>query len=402
MKNILLLVLSRFFSSLYFSIPIQALFLIKKGVPFSHMMILETVLLITVLAFEIPTGILGDKIGRKWSLVCGSLFILLSWIPWFIASSTLGFLPAFILSGVGIAFCSGSDQALIYDQLKEIKKTSSMQKIMGYYYASMTVATALAGILGGTLATSHSLSNFYLVYKLTVVAQILGLIVLLFVKEVSFSDRGDGIFHQDGKQESYLKSGITLLLQNRKLKRIALISILTIPFSFVLIYIFQLYFRAATVPNQWYGLAVFIAYILSASSSIFVYKLEHFVGAYKAVFIACFLPAICWTLMSIIFNPVLAVALFVVNTSSAQIREPLFADYLNKQITSRYRATVLSTISMLGSLYSLIMRPIIGFLGDTDLRYSFILMAFLIFFGILILWRSSKNIFCETREEEYL
>ncbi|HLD64044.1 MAG TPA: MFS transporter [Candidatus Peribacteraceae bacterium] len=392
MQNLHRLILAKFLSSLYFSVPIQTLFFFAKGLTFTEIMLLESLLLIGIMLFEVPTGILGDRIGRKWSIVCGVIVGLLAWIPWFLADGFALFGLSFFLSGIAIAFQSGSDQALIYDDLKSRGEEANVQRIMGRYFGSMTFGTAVAALIGGYLAASQRLDIFYDLYKLNVVVQFLGLLVLLTVKEPKRTATGEERAHGPETSFTLFKEGVRRLSSHAKLRRIALLSLFTMPFSFVLIYIFQPYFLSAGVPATWYGVAVFIASLLSINAKIFAHKIEQWFGVSRGALLVTLLPAVFWFLMAMVFHPVYSVLLYILNDASGNVRDPIFSDYLNRHIESHNRATVLSTISLLGSLYAVIVRPIIGLVADIDIRYGFMMMGLIIVIGALYFRISDEHV----------
>lgn len=377
-QNLHRFILAKFLGSLYFAVPIQTLFFFAKGLSFTEIMLLESILLLGILLFEVPTGIMGDSIGRKWSMVCGSMMGLLGWIPWFLADGFALFGLSFFLFGIAIAFQSGSDQALVYDDLHTRGKTGDMQRVMGMYLGSMTLGTAIAALVGGYLAASHSLDAFYLLYRLIVLAQCAGLCVLFTVREPRPTAEGDEKAHQPESSFVLFADGLRRLASCRKLRRIFLLSLFTMPFSFVLISIFQPYFQEAGVAPMWYGIAVFVASLMSINAKLFAYKIEQWFGVTKGTLLVTVLPAVFWFAMAMIFHPVFSILLYILNDVSGNVRDPIFSDYLNRHIDQRNRATVLSTISLAGSLYALMMRPIIGVLADIDLRYGFLLIASII------------------------
>jgi len=391
MSTALRLTISKFFSSFYFALPIQTLFLVAKGLPFSQIMILESVLLVSIFLFEVPTGILGDKIGRKWSIIFGSICQLIAWIPWFLANGFVLFAVSFFISGIGIAFQSGSDQALIFDCLKAEGKESAMQKIFGRYFASMSLATACAGLISALLIKSGNLENFYLLYKATVVMQILGTLILFTVKEENRSSAGKKVEKQPQSNLKFFLSSTKEIFQKIKLRKLTLLYLTTLPFSYVLIYIFQPYFQASSVPLHWYGYAVMLASLFSTFSKSLAYKLEQYFGVKRGLLIITITPAILWLTMGLIFTPIAAVLIFILNDSASNARSPVFADYLNKQITSTNRATVLSIISVTESLYYIITRPIIGFIADYNLSYAFFSISALIILGVISLYPRMSN-----------
>ena len=87
--------------------------------------------------------------------------------------------------------------------------------------------------------------------------------------------------------------------------------------------------------------------------------------------------------------------LYLLTDASSNIRDPIFSDYLNRHIPSDIRATVLSTISMAGSLYALIARPVLGLLADVDLRYAFAAIGILIISGALLLRIGKEDVVTE-------
>jgi hypothetical protein len=94
--------------------------------------------------------------------------------------------------------------------------------------------------------------------------------------------------------------------------------------------------------------------------------------------------------MSVIFHPLIGAMLFVLNYSSQRLQEPLLADYYNIHLHSDVRATTLSTINMLSSLYVSIMGIVLGKLADISLPLTFFITGIIIFFGST-LFRLKKN-----------
>ena len=395
MDNVTRLIVSKFLGSWYFAVSIQTLFFFAKGLTFAEIMFLESVLLVGMLAFEVPTGVLGDRVGRKWSLVLGASLGLLAWIPWFLADGLWMFALSFFLSGIGIAFQSGSDQALIFDDLKSRGRESDMQRIIGRYYGGMTLGTAVAALVGGFFATMQNMDAFYFLYVLTVLAQVAGLLVLLTVREPLRTAEAGKKEHMPESGLRMFGAGMRLLLTRRKLRKIFLLSLATTPFSFVLLYIFQPYFVASDVPVAWFGIAVFLASMLSFAAKIFAHKIEAAIGVERGALLVTALPGLLWLSMIVVFHPVFSVLLYLVSDAAGHVRNPIFSDYLNRHIPSEIRATVLSTISMAGGFYALAVRPAVGALADVDMRYAFAAMGMLIVTGSLFLKIGKNDVVAE-------
>jgi len=392
-KNLYRLFIAEFAFGLHFAVPILTLFYAAKGLSFTQIMWLESFFLMGMMLFEIPTGIFGDKIGRKWSMVFGSLLFVISWIPFFLADKNFNlYAMSFFLSGIGMSFYSGSEEAFIYDELKTYGQEKKMQKYFGYYVAVGTFATAISSLAGGFLAIHQNMASFLLLFKLSVFGEVASFFILLTLKEPMLSEIGRKKEHAEEKSFALFGNGLKLLRDNPNLRRIALLSIFSTPFVYILIYAFQPYFKTAHVPNIWFGIATFLAYMLSMASTIFAHKIEKWFGIEKGMLIVTFVPAILWILMAIIFNPIFAVISYILHFGISRARDPIFSDYQNRHIESYNRATVLSTISLLGSMFYIVMRPIFGHLIDINLSLGFIAIAAVIIIGSLVFRIKEKHI----------
>jgi len=370
------LILGRFLQNLAFAAPIQTLFFQARGLTLSQIMILQSILLGSAILLEIPTGILGDRVGKKRSIVLGVGCALLAWIPWFLATDIWTFAVAFILLGASQAFISGSDQALLYELLASKGRQKDMQKSYGLYLAMSTFGFALAGLIGGFLAADQTIAQYIHLYVLSAVAQVCALVLFLSIREPTLPASDMPIAPAERK---ILRAALDVLKTNQGLRRIVILSVLTAPFSVALLTLFQPYFVLSSVPAPWFGIALFLSSLAASGSKLFVHRLEAMLGMEWAALLSTVLPGLLWVLMALVFHPIIAVLLFILSDAAGNLRDPIFADYMNRHIPSSTRATTLSAISLITSVYLLLLQPIIGTLADIDLRYAFVCMG-----GIII------------------
>lgn len=84
----------------------------QLGLIYSAAFIWQTIL-------ELPSGALADMIGRKKTVVMGFVFRFFGFVSIILSSSFIWFLVAELLDKTFEALYSGSNQALIFDSLKE-------------------------------------------------------------------------------------------------------------------------------------------------------------------------------------------------------------------------------------------------------------------------------------------
>ena len=146
------LIMAQSFRSLFFAGPIFTLFLLAKGLTLQQTLTILSVLLISGILFEIPTGVFADKYGRKWSMVAGTFISAGVWFLWLNIHTFIGFAFAYALFGLANAFCSGSDQALIYDELKSTSREADAQKVFSRYNGAGAVTYGIAAFVGSLIA----------------------------------------------------------------------------------------------------------------------------------------------------------------------------------------------------------------------------------------------------------
>ena len=301
----------------------------------------------------------------------------------------LGFAVVFGLFGLANALWSGADQAFMYDELKSIGREKDAQKVFSAYSGALAVAFAVAAFVGGFLARIHTIENFYLLFQLTVISSVAGLLLTFTLHETVISTvagkklghKAEGVLHQ-------FNSSVRLLRKNKRLRKITLFSIFTL--SFALMDVYQVYFFRADVPASWYGYVLGTSSLLIGIVKWYSYKLEQWFGVEKSMIIISIVPALLWIAMAWVLQPAMAAFLFLLTDATGNMREPIIADYQNRHIDGSGRATVLSTISLLTNGYIAIMLPVVGWIADKSLSIAFLFCASLILFG-LSLFRIREN-----------
>ena len=102
------LALITFFSSLYFYIHVNTLYLQSRSLNLLEIRSLESIIILTIFLAEVPTGVIADRIGRKWSVVLALAFQALGEILYLFSSTFPAFVFIAVLAGIGFAFLSGA------------------------------------------------------------------------------------------------------------------------------------------------------------------------------------------------------------------------------------------------------------------------------------------------------
>lgn len=106
---------------------------------------------ISVTVLEVPSGYFSDRIGRRFTLLLAALCSVLGCLALAVGGSFAVFALGQVLLGAGIGFKSGTDSALLYEQLEAAGRAEEieMQEIRAWRFtlAGLALSAALGGIM---------------------------------------------------------------------------------------------------------------------------------------------------------------------------------------------------------------------------------------------------------------
>lgn len=357
---------------------VDTLFFRHFDLSFEQIGFLVSASLGATLLFEIPTGSFADVYGKKTSVVVGSFVTLIGLGFLAFGSSFAAFATGFILMGIGQAFRSGAESALLYDWLSSIGREHEYIRHQSRLRAAFVAIDILSGSAGFLLFAL----NVRIPFIISFAAMVLVIVVQITLKDVAQrTSRPESVLAVHVQQ---IKEGLSIVLRSR------IILWLT---GFTLIYsVFNLFFsttlnlpflrEAKGFTTDQLALMGLIWNTIQTGSLFLVSRLEARMGPINSI------------LMLVIFTPLLFLALLFSNSflvsaviiglyySSMSFREVIIDTYLNTRISSQYRATVLSIASMLVSSFAIVILPVLGILVDrTSLNTGLLVLGM----GTLIL-----------------
>lgn len=347
------------FSNLLILGPILTLYYLEKGLSFTQIMIISSVSAIGTVIFEVPTGIMADRMGRKYSLMLNSIFWAITCLIYAISNNFYVFLIGEIFFSLGAAFGSGADSALLYDALKSDQRQDEYQKIEGRAMSFVFYSQAVGAVLAGYLYKVDNRLPF-------VVSLFFVLISVVFAYKFieapipSSSEKSGG-----HNMKSYLKqfnAGFDVIKSNPKLlSTVITIAVLSICFrgSFPM---YQPYMKAVDIDVVYFGWLFFIFNIVAAQSSKFAHRVMKWTKSWTLVGMGLIIVA-SYLSMGVVKTSI-GVFLICIQQLYRGMSRPIFYKYYNKRIPSELRATVLSTISLMINLGIAAMMPLQGMLMD--------------------------------------
>jgi len=144
---------------------INTLFLLDAGLTNTEAFAANAFFTVGQVNFEIPTGVVADTRGRRFSFMLGAATLLAStllyYVMWQVHASLLGFALASILLGLGFTFFSGATEAWLVDALKATNFSGSLESVFGRAQTVGGAAMLTGSVLGGVVAQMSNLGVPY-------------------------------------------------------------------------------------------------------------------------------------------------------------------------------------------------------------------------------------------------
>lgn len=344
-----------------------------------------TVLESTVFLFEIPTGIVADLYSRRLSSIIG--FALLG-----IGILIEGLAPLFsvlilsqVITGLGWTFTSGAYSAWITDEVGSDK--------VGQLFLRSGQLSNFGSLLA--ILPAIWISNLNLAYPFLVggaMLILLALFMVLFMPETGFEPvpKKD----REGWRSMFVhfKAGLNLVRARQVLMIYAIIALLIGLYSEAWDRLAQPFLlQNYTFPDllgvqmdaiAWFGFLSASALLIGILANEIARRVidtsasQQLLRALQWLFIGMFLSLLFFTLSGQFFAAILAMLIFDV---LRKVSFPLSNAWLNQQLDSKLRATLLSMTGQLDALGQLSGGPFLGFIGRLrSLRTALITSALLL------------------------
>lgn len=373
---VLLLLIQRFMVTITFYSIISSLFLQARGLDYTLIFSLESWLAVSLLLLEVPSGIWADRFDRKRTLFVGMLLHVAATYVFAFAHSYGLFVLSFLLSGLGMAILSGTDSAYVYDLLKGLGREEESTRLFGWLSATEKAATLLALPVGSRLAT------FGLEWPVYTTAVVNTLGLLLWLAMPPQRVRTDA----DTQSQGFMAWNWRMI--GRSAKRILTTPILvfialTGPTVWVIVnafhYLNQPLFLRAHLPVEAFGWIMGVGMAISLVASILATRVQERLGTLLPIVLSSLLMGLAYLGLALTDNRIVITLLIGLLFGSLSLRTPIMETAVNALIPSEIRATTLSILGMMGTLLTVALNPVIGYLADRSLTIA------LLFCGITIL-----------------
>ena len=363
-------------------LPIYAFYTIlflERGKTISDIAVLIALWSVFTIAFEIPAGILADRWNRRNMLAIAAVIQGICFIIWFFSHTFFMFALGFFFWAIAGSFTSGTEEGLIYDNLKSDGREDSFTEVYGKAKFYETIGTLVGIGSAGIIAIFISVEAIALI---SAAICFVNVIFALQIRERNFySEQLDK--DSTGILETFKKAIFFI-----KGSGFALASILfLVLFASIGSYLDEFDALIANdwdISHLWVSGILVVRFAFIALGDILAPKVEKKISSIRQIFLLNGLACIMLTIFAVIWNWY-AILFFGIAFMLMTITQILLVNALQNEIKEEGRATVMSFFSIGQNIAMICLSLIFAVLaGIFTLQQIYIIISFYGIVGGLI------------------
>ncbi|MEI8067638.1 MAG: MFS transporter [Candidatus Shapirobacteria bacterium] len=380
LKNIKILRWHSFFSEFSLWAPLAIIYFSKISGSYTLGISIFSIIMLSAAIFEIPTGFISDKYGRTKTLIFGAIAFAIASILYAIGLNYWILVIGAVVQGLGRSFYSGNNDALLYDNLQEMKNTDDFAEHNGKINSMAQIALGVSAMIGGFIAYF----SFPLLMWISVIPQLICLVLALKLTEIK------EISHQSTNIFNHTKEAFKNLISNVKLRYISLSDMISFGLGEA-----GWNFRSAFIATIWPVWAIGIAQVLCNFGSSLSF---HFSGKalkkIKPINVLIFKINlnVAVNLIALVLSNIFSPILMSINSLFYGIGQVSKDKLLQDEFTSKQRATMGSLNSLGGSLCYAIFAILLGVLADKFGPRNALIVQSILVLSVLYFYFSFKKI----------
>ena len=368
--------LRQFFNDLMPIYPLYLLYIESKGLTVQQISALLAIWSVSVVILEIPTGVMADRWSRRNLIRLGSLCRAACYFVWIFSDRFELFALGFILWGVGEAFISGAEEALLFDSLKQKGQQERFEVYLGKGRFLSGVGKILAAVSGGLIGTYLGMQWALL---LSMTSGLISAGIASLYKEVNYYR--EKIREEQQKKET-VREAMAFLFAKKDILLLAIMAILVISMSDVLDEYDTMIAAGYGIQVTGIGIWMALRFILAALGGYFAHQIRRaaerlfrWKSRFATIAQLSILGAVSLTVAATI-RSITVIGFYGFYYLIMSVTGVLHEDYIQQRIEDEGRSTVHSMISLTHNLYSILCFGGFAYvLGMTDLQGMLLVVA---------------------------
>lgn len=230
--------------------------------------ILATGFALSVL-FEVPTGVIADKVPRKYVILSAIVSRVLALCAWLALPFFWGYMLGMALFALGNALESGALQAYLYGTLGDDSK-----KTFGKFWARVSAMVMLSYTIAYVLASLIGV-NYPLLISLSIGSCIAAFFICLMLPR-------DNLTITDAEvKPKIFKSAVGHIVQSKPLLKLLLSAVIVVSLAEVIIEFISLYYKQVGISTRYVPILMALGNIIGAGLFWTLHSWEGFLNKQK-------------------------------------------------------------------------------------------------------------------------
>lgn len=349
---------------------ISTAYLIGRGLSLADVAMIKSLQAFVFIFAELPTGLVADIRGHRWSLMCALVSAILGFGFYALGTSLPHFLLAEALTALSLCFWSGAYEAFSIDGAHLEGEKSALDRFFHMNQALNQIAVLGCGFAGGWLATGNMASPY-------LAAIVLLALALVVVSRMKSGGEGAHAAKPRVTMLAQLKASLAAARGVPSLKWLLVASVLVQAFVQPLLHFWQPFFQDQGFSEKTLG-AIFSSYCAtSVVVGLVMARLSKFEKLRTPTFTKILFGAAALAFVSMAATRGFAsIALFCITQGLLTAARTSLGSRLNENLSGTTRASVLSLnslISRFGMIASLSVISLASGLGTTGLMRAYAL-----------------------------
>ncbi|HET9497183.1 MAG TPA: MFS transporter [Candidatus Limnocylindria bacterium] len=347
---------------------INTLFLLDAGLSNTEAFTANAFFTLGQVIFEVPTGVVADTRGRRFSFLLGAGTLLFSTLlyllMWNITAPFWGWAIASALLGLGFTFFSGATEAWLVDALNASGFTGNLESVFARAQIVGGAAMLSGSVLGGFVAQLTNLGVPYIIR-----AVMLGVTLLVawwFMRDIGFTPRRGA--SPIGAVRTVVSGAVDGGLRNPPVRWLMLAAPFSAGVGIYAFYAMQPYLLELYGDPSAYGVAGLAAAMVAGAQilggTLVPWFRRFFRRRTDALILGAAASSLLLVFIGLVTSFVVALALLAAWCISLALISPLRQAFINGVIPSEQRATVLSFDALMGSAGGVVAQPVLGRSAD--------------------------------------
>ena len=310
----------------------------------------------TMIGFQIPAGLLGDKYGRKAMLFLGEILFSVGVLTFGLSTEFWQYIASNFVWALGVCFVVSGDTPFMYDTLLELKRPNEFTVIMINATVVAYLMNAVACVVGGYLV--HTTGRLDLPLLIAPAIAIMGTMTVFTLKEPKVNRTSVSSFR------SHFGVGLRQVLNSRAIVILILFQIVIEVGVYVMMIFRSIYMNEdLSLDHLQIGLLFCSFLIVGAIIIGFARRVGDILGEKRALLFLYLAVFFSFVVVFVVRSPIAIVTQYLIYVV-AGVQGPIIFGYINKRVDSEHRSTIISIATFIFTIVLVLVEVGAGFMAS--------------------------------------